>query len=454
MPTYGRRVGREPPLTCYARNGDLHIAYQLIGDGPIDLVLISEWHLPLDARWQEPSLARAMFRLAGFSRLISFDKRGIGCSDPVPLQAVSAIEDWMDDLDLVLDAVGSSRCALFAVNESGPVGVLFAATYPDRVAALILANTIPRWLRADDYPWGIPADAQDRLVASVADHWATGADLEKLSPWLAGDPRVGAWWLNGRRLQASPATAQAIYRTLGATDVRHVLPTIRVPTLVLHRTGCYAARAEHGRYMARSIPEAKYVELPGEELFWWAGDADAVVDEVEEFLTGVRPVPTPDRVLATVLFTDIVGSTARASTLGDRRWRALLDEHDTLVRRELERYRGREVKVVGDEFVATFDGPARAIQCACGIAKAVREIGLEVRSGLHTGEIELRGEDIAGLAVHIGARVAALAGPGEVLVSGAVPPLVAGSGLRFTDRGSRELKGVPGVWNVFAVDPD
>jgi len=444
-------VGREPPPTRYAKKGDLHIAYQVVGDGPLDLVLISEWHLPLDARWQEPNLARALYRLAGFSRLISFDKRGIGCSDPVPLRAVSAIEDWMDDLALVLDTVGSSRAALFAVNESGPVGMLFAATYPDRTAALILANTIPRWLRSDDFPWGIPANAQETLVASVAEHWSTGADMEKICPSLSRDPRVKAWSLNGRRLQASPATAQAIYRTLGATDVRHVLPTIRVPTLILQRPACYAVRVEHGRYMAEHIPEAKYVEVAGEDLFWWAGDADAVVDEVEEFLTGVRPAATPDRVLATVLFTDIVGSTERASELGDHRWRALLDEHDTLVRRELERYRGREVKVVGDAFLATFDGPARAIQCACAIAEAVRGLGLEIRAGLHTGEIELRGEDIAGLAVHIGARVAALAGPGEVLVSGAVPPLVAGSGLTFTDRGSRELKGVPGAWNIFAA---
>ncbi|HEV8622898.1 MAG TPA: adenylate/guanylate cyclase domain-containing protein [Acidimicrobiia bacterium] len=384
-------MGREPPQTRYAKKGGLHIAYQVVGDGPLDLVLISEWHLPLDARWQEGTLAGALSRLAGFSRLISFDKRGIGCSDPVPLGAVSAIEDWMDDLVVVLDTVGSSRAALFAVNESGAVGVLFAASYPDRTAALILANTIPRWLRADDYPWGIPADAQNRLVASVAEHWLTGADMEKLCPTLAREPRARTRWLNGRRLQASPATAQAIYRTLGATDVRHILPAIRVPTLILQRTACYAARVEHGRYMAENIPGAKYIELPGEDLFWWVGDADAVVDEVEEFVTGVRPTPKSDRVLATVLFTDIVGSTERASELGDRRWRALLDEHDTLVRRELERYRGREVKVVGDEFLATFDGPARAIHCACAIAEAVRGLGLEIRAGLHTGEVELRG---------------------------------------------------------------
>jgi class 3 adenylate cyclase len=446
-------VGRAPPQTRYATKGGLHIAYQVVGDGPIDLVLISEWHLPLDARWEEPMLARPMSRLAGFSRLISFDKRGIGCSDPVPLQAASAIEDWMDDLSLVLDALGSSRAALFAVNESGPVGMLFAATYPERTAALILANTIPRWLRADDYAWGIPADAHDRLVASVAEHWSTGADVEKMSPMLAGDRRVKTWWLAGRRLQASPATAQAIYQALGATDVRHVLPAIQVPTLILQHSASYAVRVEHGRYMAKTIPRAKYVELPGRDLFWWASEADAVVDEVEEFLTGVRPAPEPDRVLATVLFTDIVGSTERASELGDHRWRALLDEHDSLVRRELERYRGREVKVVGDAFLATFDGPARAIHCACAISGAVHGLGLEVRAGLHTGEIELRGDDIAGVAVHIGARVAALAGPGEVFVSGAVPPLVAGSGLKFTDQGPQELKGVPGVWTVFAVQP-
>lgn len=441
----------EPPPIRYAKNGDLHIAYQVVGDGPMDLVLISEWHLPLDARWQEPTVARPLYRLAAFSRLISFDKRGIGCSDPVPLSAVSAIEEWMDDARTVLDAVGSERAALLAANESGPVAMLFAATYPERTAALILANTIPRWLRDDTYPWGMPGVAQDRLVGWVAEDWSTGVDVKKQSPMLANDQRIRTWWLSGRRLQASPATAQAIYRTLGATDVRHVLSSIQAPTLLVHRDRSYAVRVEHGRYLAENIPEAKYVELPGEDMFWWAGDSDAIVDEIEEFLTGVRPAPEPDRVLATVLFTDIVGSTERATELGDRRWRELLDRHDEAVRRELERHRGKEVKVVGDEFVATFDGPARAIRCACAITEAVHPLGLEVRAGLHTGEVELRGEDIAGVAVHIGARVAALAGPGEVLVSGAVPPLVAGSGLEFEDRGTRELKGVPGEWRIFAV---
>ncbi|HEY3241634.1 MAG TPA: adenylate/guanylate cyclase domain-containing protein [Acidimicrobiia bacterium] len=443
----------EPPRTQYAKSGDLHIAYQVVGDGPIDLMLISEWHLPLDGRWQEPTVARPMRRLATFSRLISFDKRGIGCSDPVPLSTESAIEEWMDDARTVLDATGSECAVLFAANESGPVGLLFAATYPDRTSALILANTIPRWLRDDAYPWGIPAVAQDRLVGRVAEDWSGGADVKKQSPTLAKDDRLRTWWLSGRRLQASPATAQAIYRTLGATDVRHVLPSIQAPTLVIHRQGSYATRVEHGRYLAQNIPAAKYVELPGDDLFWWVGDSDAVVDEIEEFLTGVRPVAETDRVLATVLFTDIVGSTERAAELGDRRWRELLDRHDEVVRRELERHRGREVKVVGDEFVATFDGPARAIRCACAISDAVHSLGLDVRAGLHTGEIELRGDDIAGVAVHIGARVTALAGPGEVLVSGAVPPLVAGSGLEFEDRGTRELKGVPGDWRIYAVTP-
>jgi pimeloyl-ACP methyl ester carboxylesterase len=259
----------EPPRTQYAKNGDLHIAYQVAGEGPIDLMLISEWHLPLDGRWQEPTVARPMRRLATFSRLISFDKRGIGCSDPVPLSTVSAIEEWMDDARTVLDAAGSERAALLAANESGAVALLFAATYPERTAALILANTIPRWLRDDSYPWGMPSDAQDRLIARVAEDWSGGADVKKQSPSLAKDDRLQTWWLSGRRLQASPATAQAIYRTLGATDVRHVLPSIQAPTLVVHRQGSYSARVEHGRYLAKHIPGAKYVELPGEDLFWW-----------------------------------------------------------------------------------------------------------------------------------------------------------------------------------------
>lgn len=442
----------DAPQTRFVRSGDLHVAYQVVGDGPIDLLLISEWHLPLDARWLEPIVARPLSRLAGFSRLISFDKRGIGCSDPVPAGTVLAIEEWMDDATAVLDAVGSRRAALFAANESGPVAMLFAATYPERTAALILANTIARWLREPGYPWGIPADAHDRLVAKVADDLSTGADLPWQSPTIANDPRLRSWWLAGRRLQASPATVQTLYHTLGATDVRHVLASIQAPALVVQRDRSYAARVEHGRYLAEHIPGAKYVELPGEDLFWWAADSNAIVDEVEEFLTGVRPAVEPDRVLATVLFTDIVGSTERAAQLGDRRWRDLLDRHDDGVRRSLERHRGREIKVVGDEFVATFDGPARAIRCGCAITDAAQALGLEVRAGVHTGEIELRGDDIAGMAVHIGARVAALAGPGEVLVSGAVPPLVAGSGLAFTDRGTHQLKGVPGEWTILVVD--
>jgi class 3 adenylate cyclase len=441
----------EAPATRYTRSGDLHVAYQVVGDGPIDVLLISEWHLPLDARWQEPIVARPLSRLAGFSRLISFDKRGIGCSDPVPIDGVLAIEEWMDDAHAVLDAADSRQAVLLAANESGPVAMLFAATYPERTAGLVLANTIPCWFRDDACPWGMPVAAHERLVATVAECWATGSDLAKQSPRLDGDPHLKRWWLAGRRLQASPATGQTLYRTLGATDVRHVLSSIQAPTLVMQGDRGYAARVEHGRYLGEHIPGAKYVELPGQELFWWAGDSDEVVDEIEEFLTGVRPAIEPDRVLATVLFTDIVGSTARAAELGDRRWRELLDRHDAVVRRQLARHRGREVKVVGDEFVATFDGPARAIRCACAIADDVQALGLEVRAGVHTGEIELRGEDIAGMAVHIGARIAALAGPSQVLVSAAVPPLVAGSGLMFTDRGTRELKGVPGEWNILVV---
>jgi class 3 adenylate cyclase len=439
------------PETRYARSGDVHIAYQVVGGGSRDLVYLPEWSSPLEGRWVDPAASRPLERLASFSRLISFDKRGIGCSDPVPLRELTVVEEWMDDISTVMNAVSSERAALFAATESGPAAVLFAATYPERTTALVLVNTLPKWLSDDDYPWGMPRAAHVRLLQDVDDDWETGRSLALVAPTVAGNDHLRRWWARGRRLQASPGTPRALFSAWAGIDVRPVLSLVRCPTLVLHRVGASVVRVGHGRYLAQHIPDAKYLELPGADTLWWTEGGDAVVDEVEHFLTGVRHGPESDRVLATVLFTDIVDSTARTAEMGDRRWRAVLDEYDATVIRELERFRGRHVKLTGDGTLATFDGPARAIRCACALRDAVRELGLEIRLGLHTGEIEFRGDDVTGIAVNIASRVMASAGPGVVLVSRTVVDLVAGSGLEFEDRGEHELKGVPGIWKLFAV---
>jgi len=441
-----------PPPTHYARSGDVSIAYQVVGDGPLDLVLILGFATHLELQWESPPFARFFERISSFSRLILFDKRGTGLSDPVG--EVPTLEQRIDDVRAVMDSAGSERAALFGISEGGPMGVLFAATHPERVTALVLHGAMGRTTEAPDYPWAAPAEAlRESSAEFIAPYWgrdATGM-LELFAPSFAGDP--GAVEFSGRmeRSAASPAMVGRIFEMFLDIDVRDILPTVHVPALVLHRHGDRVVNRRAGRELASRIPGARYVELPGIDHVPWAGDSEAVLGEIEEFLTGARSAPEPDRVLATVMFTDIVGSTERAAALGDARWRELLSAHLAAVRRELAQFRGREVKTLGDGSLATFDGPARAIRCGQAIADAARSAGLEVRIGLHCGEVELMGDDVGGIAVHIAARIAALAGPGEVLVSGTVKDLVAGSGIPFEDRGERPLKGISDQWRLFAA---
>jgi pimeloyl-ACP methyl ester carboxylesterase len=437
------------PETRYAKSGDLNIAYQVVGEGPLDLVYVPGWVSNIEAMWEEPSHARLLGRLAAFSRLILFDKRGTGLSDPVPLDRLPTLEERMDDVRAVMDAAGSDRAAIFGSSEGGLMSVLFAATSPERIEALITLAIYATRLWSPEYPWAPKPEDRAAEIEEIERTWGGEMDISSLAP--SADEAFKRRAVAYLRRSASPGAAVALLRMNSLIDVREVLPTISVPTLVLQRVEDRDVNVEEGRWIARQIPGAKYVELPGDEHLIWAGDVDAVVDEVEEFLTGRRPVHEPDRILATVLFTDIVGSTERAASLGDRRWRELVGEHDSLVRRQLERFQGREVDTAGDGFLATFDGPARAIRCADSVRTAVRGLGLEVRAGLHTGECEIAGDSVRGIAVHTGARVAALAGGGEVLVSSTVKDLVAGSGIEFEDRGIRELKGVPGEWRLYAV---
>jgi class 3 adenylate cyclase/pimeloyl-ACP methyl ester carboxylesterase len=442
----------EVPETRYAKSGDVNIAYQVVGDGPFELIHVPMFVSNLELQWEDPAERRYYERLASFCRLIMFDKRGTGLSDRV---AVATLEERMDDLRAVMDAAGSQRAAVFGSSEGGALSILFTATYPERVSALVLYGAYPRMAWAPDYPDGIPEEMQALTVQHFGENWGRGQEggipVWALAPDRADDP---AWRkAHGRweRLSASPGAAVAAYQMILKIDVRHLLSAVRVPTLVLYRMADLA-HAAGSRYLGAHIPGAKVVELPGNTYWPYFGDQGAILDEIEEFLTGVRPVPEPDRALATVLFTDIVSSTERAATLGDDVWTRTLDRHDALVAREVERHRGRRINTTGDGVLATFDGPARAVRCAQAICEAVRSLGIEVRAGLHTGEIELRGADIGGIAVHIGQRISALAGPGEVLVSSTVKDLVAGSGITFIDRGSHVLKGLPDEWRVFAVE--
>jgi class 3 adenylate cyclase len=439
------------PQTRYARSEDLHIAYQVVGAGPRDLVLVPPFVSHIEHYWEDPLVSRFLTRLASFSRLILFDKRGTGLSDRVPPDRLPTLEQRMDDVRAVLDAAGSQRAALFGPSEGGPMSALFAATYPQRTSALILYGTFASTIRDAGYPWAMDPKERDKVIQAISDRWGQGTYVDLLAPSLAGDERFRNWWARLERLGASPGAAMALRRMNGQIDIRQTLSAIRVPTLVLHRSGDLDTSIEEGRYLAAHIPGARFVDLPGADHLPWVGDQDTLLDEVQEFLTGTRPAAEPDRVLATVVFTDIVASTERAAELGDRRWRDLLFSHHAIVRRELERFRGREVKTVGDGFLATFDGPARAVRCACAIRDRVGGLGLSIRAGLHTGECELIGDDVGGMAVHIGARVAATARAGEVLVSNTVKDLVVGSGIQFVDRGSHRLKGVPGSWRLFAV---
>jgi pimeloyl-ACP methyl ester carboxylesterase len=437
------------PETRYARSGDVNIAYQVVGNGPRDLVFVPGWISNIDVSWEEPSMARFLRRLASFTRLIVFDKRGTGLSDRVA--DMPTLETRMDDVRAVLDAVGSARTALCGYSEGGPMCALFSATYPHRTSALITIGSFPRRTSAEDFPWGPSHEQRVATIERRASEWGNPIDLEVWAPSVAKDSQFREWWARFLRSSASPAGAVALSRMNLQIDVRDVLPLIRVPTLILHNAGDRAIQVECSRYMAQRIPGAKYVELQGQDHLPFVGNSDEILDEVEEFLTGVRHAPDPDRILATVMFVDIVNSTGLAAHFGDRRWRDVLAGFYELVRQQLASYRGGEIDTAGDGFLAAFDGPARAVRAASAITTAVRRLGIEVRAGVHTGECERMGSKFSGIAVHIGARIASMAAPGEVLVSSTVKDLVAGSGITFVDRGVQSLKGVPGEWRLYEL---
>ena len=444
-------VGVDIPQTKYAKTSDgVHIAYQVVGEGPFDLVAVLGYVSHVELAWDDPATADCLRRMASFSRLIVFDRRGLGMSDPI--QGAPTLEDRMQDLRAVMDAAGSERAAVFGLSEGGPMSILFAATYPERVSALVLYGSFARMNQAADYPWGYPADVLERTVEAKVKTW--GRDdmtVDYFAPSLAGDADFRRRFSEFERRATSPGAYEALMKMNAETDVRDVLASVRVPTLVLHRSGDIPIRVGHGRYLHEHIPGSRYVELPGNDHFFWVGDVASILDEVEEFLTGRRSSHDQDRVLATVLFTDIVDSTALAARLGDMSWRRVLEHHEQTVTREIDRWHGRLVKSTGDGVLATFDGPARAIRCATALRDALHADHVDIRAGLHTGEIELRREDVLGIGVHIASRVESLAEPNEVLVSKTVTDLVAGSGIRFADRGTFDLKGVPGTWQLFAV---
>jgi len=438
--------------TRYARSGEVSIAYQVVGEGPFDLVYVPGWVSNIDLMWDEPGYAAFLERLASFSRLIIFDKRGTGLSDQVPLDQLPTLEQRMDDVRAVMDAAGSARAALLGHSEGGNMCVLFSATYPERTSALVLVGCYAKRIRSVDYPWAPAAEDREREIEETEARWGSPDMLRALAPNKANDEAFERWVGRYLRQSASPKAAAALLRMNTQIDVREILPTIQVPTILIYRSDDVDVDVDEGRYMAERIPGARFVELPGGDHTMWTGDAAAILDEIEEFLTGVKRGPEPDRVLATVLFTDVVGSTDLATRLGDRAWRDLLARHHAAVRRELDRWRGREVDTAGDGFLATFDGPARAIRCAVAAVESVRGIGMEIRAGVHTGEVEVANGDLRGIAVHIGSRVSSLAAPNEVLVSRTVADLVAGSGIVLAERGEHELKGVPGTWLVYAVE--
>jgi pimeloyl-ACP methyl ester carboxylesterase len=425
------------------------IAYQVVGDGPRALVFVMGWVSNIEYFWREPTFARFLRRLASFSRLILFDKRGTGLSDRVAIDELPTLEQRMDDVRAVMDAAGVEHAALLGISEGGPMCILFAATYPERTDALVMIGAYARRLWAHDYACGATQEEYERFLDSIREGWGGPVGIEVRAPSLREDEQFRARWATYLRMSASPGAAYALTRMNGEIDVRHALSAVGVPTLIVHRHGDQSLPVEGSRYMADRIRGAKLVELPGDDHLPWVGDQDEILDEVEGFLTGVRRGADPDRVLATVLFTDVVRSTEHAVELGDKRWSDLLASHHRAVRHELTHWRGTEIDTTGDGFLATFDGPARAIRCACAARDAVHELGLEIRAGLHTGEYEIFGATIAGLTVHTGARIAALAGTGEVLVSSAVKDLVAGSGIEFEDRGEHELKGVPDRWRLY-----
>jgi len=438
------------PDTRYVRSGDGYLAYQVCGDGPEDVVLLPAWATHVEEDWTRGALPRFLACLASFARLIRFDLRGTGLSDPVAISEMNSLERWKDEALVVLDATGSRRATLIGTGGGGHLAILFAATHPDRTKALVLTSTAARFTSAPDYPWGLSPERVPAYLHEIERRWGTGWLFARGSHYFSREPGPDLLAELGRaeRYTAGPAAYAAAMRMSLESDVRGILQSINVPTLVLHQTGQRFVPVEHARYLAEHIDGARYAEVPS-----YREEPEAAAATIAEFLTGARPAAPSDRVLATLLFTDIVDSTRLAASLGDRRWHRLLDEYEKATERRVAEFRGRYVKSTGDGFLATFDGPARAIRCGQAVASAARELGIELRAGLHTGEIELRGDDVAGIAVHIAARVAALCDPSEVLVTRTVKDLVAGSELAFDDRGTRPLKGVPEEWQLFAVAP-
>ncbi len=444
------------PEIRFAKSGDVHIAYQVVGDGPVDLVFICDWIWNLELQWENPLCVRLLERLSSFSRLLLFDKRGSGLSDRTVDLDLFTLEVRIDDVRVVMEAAASEQAVLFGCGDDGaPLAAVFAAANPDRTRALVMYGTRAKVLSTPDYPWGYEPSAPDVWAAERESFWGTDAYarrwLKQLAPSVANDDQFVRWYSRLLRQSGSPGTEEAYSRWMGGLDLRSMLSAVHVPTLVLHRTGDRDVPIAAGRDVADRIAGARFVELPGADAFPWAGDQEPLLAEVESFVTGSRATEAADRVLATVLFTDIVGSTEKAVALGDARWKELLTAHDERAKAEIARFRGSYVNTTGDGLLATFDGPARAVRCAHAIGEAVKPLGIEVRAGCHTGEIELEGSDVRGIAVHVGARVASLAAPSEVLVSSTVKDLVAGSGLVLEGAGEYELKGVPDRWHLYRV---
>lgn len=439
------------PETRYARDGDYHLAYQVVGDNGPDLLFVPTATFPIDLLWDDPTVAGHLRRLASFSRLILTDLLGVGSSDVVPIRESPAMQSWTDGLIAVLDAAASECVSLFAMSESALPAMLLTASHPQRVRSLVLSGAYASFLRRPDYPSGMPEPTLARYLAIYEETVGTGAVVEWLAPSWLEDAAKRRWWARGERLAGGPGYFKALLELFHRTDVRPAVESIQAPTLLLHRRGDRHVNTGHAEYLAARIPKARLVEFDGDDNAWFAGDAERVLAEIEAFLTGARRAAPTNRVLSTVLFTDIVGSTERAAAVGDEAWTATLDAHNRVVERHVAGARGAVVKFTGDGALATFDGPARAINSACAIRDALDDLGLSIRTGLHTGEVEMVDGDVHGIAVHIAARIMALAAPGEVLVSGAIPPLVLGSGIAFDDRGSHELKGVPDRWPVLAV---
>lgn len=442
------------PTTKFAKLGNDRIGYQVLGEGPVDLIFLSGMSSHIDLRWEEPLNEYFLHRLASFTRLILFDRRGTGVSDPVPSDHLPTWEEWADDMRVVLDAVGSERTAIMAWVDGGPMAMLFAATYPERTTALVLAHTAAKYVRADDYPHGLAPEVAERLLQTVEELWGTDGFVSIAAPSRAQDDGFRQRYGRYLRAAARPREAAAQLRNLLSSDVRHVLPLIHCPTLVLNRNAYPLVTMDHARYLVDRIPGARLVELSGTDGVLVTEHAGEILDHIEEFLSGIPGGSVPDRILATVLFTDIVSSTDRAASMGDRRWKAVLEVHDDIARDQVARFQGRFIESTGDGILATFDRPGRAIRAAGAIQGSIRALGIDIRAGLHAGEIELREgrHRVGGIAVHIAARVMGTAGPGEILVSSTVKDLVAGSGIEFRDRGMHDLKGVPGTWRLFAVE--